>query len=184
MQFFRGLRPNIFFCFATMHSEGAHACVGRGGFGVQRAPMRVRGGAVQLFQQRWCSYFGGGGGAVVCISCWSSALIVARGGGAMLHFGVFLVGRIRSVCEVQGWLCLRSVLQRTALVHLLWRGAGAQCYILAFFLLVAFGQFVRCRGGVVFVLCSRGPLGLARNTHRGARTHDHKVKGLALCRLS
>ena len=22
------------------------------------------------------------------------------------------------------------------------------------------------------------------NTHRGARTHDHKVKGLALCRLS
>ena len=23
-----------------------------------------------------------------------------------------------------------------------------------------------------------------RNTHRGARTHDHKVKGLALCRLS
>ena len=24
----------------------------------------------------------------------------------------------------------------------------------------------------------------ARNTHRGARTHDHKVKGLALCRLS
>ena len=23
-----------------------------------------------------------------------------------------------------------------------------------------------------------------RITHRGARTHDHKVKGLALCRLS
>ena len=23
-----------------------------------------------------------------------------------------------------------------------------------------------------------------QNTHRGARTHDHKVKGLALCRLS
>ena len=23
-----------------------------------------------------------------------------------------------------------------------------------------------------------------KNTHRGARTHDHKVKGLALCRLS
>ena len=29
--------------------------------------------------------------------------------------------------------------------------------------------------------CTRGK---ARNTHRGARTHDHKVKGLALCRLS
>ena len=25
---------------------------------------------------------------------------------------------------------------------------------------------------------------LRENTHRGARTHDHKVKGLALCRLS
>jgi hypothetical protein len=25
---------------------------------------------------------------------------------------------------------------------------------------------------------------LVANTHRGARTHDHKVKGLALCRLS
>jgi hypothetical protein len=24
----------------------------------------------------------------------------------------------------------------------------------------------------------------AQHTHRGARTHDHKVKGLALCRLS
>ena len=24
----------------------------------------------------------------------------------------------------------------------------------------------------------------SQNTHRGARTHDHKVKGLALCRLS
>ena len=23
-----------------------------------------------------------------------------------------------------------------------------------------------------------------KHTHRGARTHDHKVKGLALCRLS
>ncbi len=23
-----------------------------------------------------------------------------------------------------------------------------------------------------------------KRTHRGARTHDHKVKGLALCRLS
>ena len=23
-----------------------------------------------------------------------------------------------------------------------------------------------------------------KDTHRGARTHDHKVKGLALCRLS
>ena len=23
-----------------------------------------------------------------------------------------------------------------------------------------------------------------KNTHRGARTHDHKVKSLALCRLS
>ena len=26
--------------------------------------------------------------------------------------------------------------------------------------------------------------GIGRYTHRGARTHDHKVKGLALCRLS
>ena len=26
--------------------------------------------------------------------------------------------------------------------------------------------------------------GSRQNTHRGARTHDHKVKGLALCRLS
>ena len=26
--------------------------------------------------------------------------------------------------------------------------------------------------------------GVRGNTHRGARTHDHKVKGLALCRLS
>ena len=25
---------------------------------------------------------------------------------------------------------------------------------------------------------------IRHNTHRGARTHDHKVKGLALCRLS
>ena len=25
---------------------------------------------------------------------------------------------------------------------------------------------------------------MKRDTHRGARTHDHKVKGLALCRLS
>ena len=25
---------------------------------------------------------------------------------------------------------------------------------------------------------------LPENTHRGARTHDHKVKSLALCRLS
>ena len=29
--------------------------------------------------------------------------------------------------------------------------------------------------------CSAGK---AKVTHRGARTHDHKVKGLALCRLS
>ena len=28
------------------------------------------------------------------------------------------------------------------------------------------------------------PMIACRNTHRGARTHDHKVKGLALCRLS
>ncbi len=25
---------------------------------------------------------------------------------------------------------------------------------------------------------------IAESTHRGARTHDHKVKSLALCRLS
>ena len=28
------------------------------------------------------------------------------------------------------------------------------------------------------------PVPGAKNTHRGARTHDHKVKGLALYRLS
>ena len=28
------------------------------------------------------------------------------------------------------------------------------------------------------------PIADPRNTHRGARAHDHKVKGLALCRLS
>ena len=33
-------------------------------------------------------------------------------------------------------------------------------------------------------LYSEEPLIACRNTHRGARTHDHKVKGLALCRLS
>ena len=31
-----------------------------------------------------------------------------------------------------------------------------------------------------YTLRLRGP----KDTHRGARTHDHKVKGLALCRLS
>ena len=124
-------------------------------FGVQRAPMRVWGGAVSAFRGRPCV-------------CGEGRCSYFNRGGA--HISVAAAGR--------------SFAFHVGLVHLLWRGAGVQCYILAFFLLVAFGQFVRCRGGVVFVLCSRGPLGLARNTHRGARTHDHKVKGLALCRLS
>ena len=36
----------------------------------------------------------------------------------------------------------------------------------------------------VLVLDSNIYIHKKRNTHRGARTHDHKVKGLALCRLS
>ena len=32
--------------------------------------------------------------------------------------------------------------------------------------------------------CSRAHVPLHSSTHRGARTHDRKVKGLALCRLS
>ena len=32
--------------------------------------------------------------------------------------------------------------------------------------------------------CSRAHVPLHSRTHRGARTHDHKVKGLALYRLS
>ena len=34
------------------------------------------------------------------------------------------------------------------------------------------------------VLALSGAQSLQHSTHRGARTHDHKVKGLALCRLS
>ena len=32
--------------------------------------------------------------------------------------------------------------------------------------------------------CCQALVRLYSSTHRGARTHDHKVKGLALCRLS
>ena len=38
--------------------------------------------------------------------------------------------------------------------------------------------------GLLGLLLSWVPAGPVENTHRGARTHDHKVKGLALCRLS
>ena len=35
-----------------------------------------------------------------------------------------------------------------------------------------------------FSLLKNPILDATQNTHRGARTHDHKVKSLALCRLS
>ena len=75
-------------------------------FGVQSASMRVWGGAMRLFQmlifRTLVFSVVTGGGAAFCNSCWSSAFFVA-GGGAMLHLGVFLVGRSRSECEAQGW---------------------------------------------------------------------------------
>ena len=39
----------------------------------------------------------------------------------------------------------------------------------------------RCVCTRIVCVCARVP---AESTHRGARTHDHKVKSLALCRLS
>ena len=42
--------------------------------------------------------------------------------------------------------------------------------------------FVFCRAP--FQTSSQRIVVALKNTHRGARTHDHKVKGLALCRLS
>ena len=48
------------------------------------------------------------------------------------------------------------------------------------------GGVTRLIGFTAFVgiLLPWVPASPVENTHRGARTHDHKVKGLALCRLS
>ena len=48
------------------------------------------------------------------------------------------------------------------------------------------GGVTRLIGFTAFVgiLLPWVPANPVENTHRGARTHDHKVKGLALCRLS
>ena len=143
--FFAGFGPTVF-GFVAMRCLRALR-LGRVGldgvfgyFGVQRASMRMRGGAARLLQQWRCSYFGRVGGAAFCNSCWSSALLAAggsaisvvsagprfaihvglvhflAGGGAMLHLGVFLVGRIRSVCEVRGWFWFCSILARYSFV--------------------------------------------------------------------
>ena len=118
--FFAGFGPTVFGFAAMRCLRALRLCrVGLDGvfgyFGVQRASMRVWGGAARLLQQWRCSYFGGGGGAAFCNSCWSSAFLVA-GGSAMLHLGVFLVGCIRSVCEVQGWFWFCSILARYSFV--------------------------------------------------------------------
>ena len=41
-----------------------------------------------------------------------------------------------------------------------------------------------CCVSTSFPILRPSVLTLIQNTHRGARYHDHKVKGLALCRLS
>ena len=102
-----------------------------GYFGVQRASMRMRGGAARLLQQWRCSYFGRVGGAAFCNSCWSSALLAA-GGSAI------------SVVSAGPRFAIH-----VGLVHFL--AGGVQCCILVFFLLVAFGRYARCGAGFGFV---------------------------------
>jgi hypothetical protein len=45
------------------------------------------------------------------------------------------------------------------------------------------GHILCCGARVCVCVCVCACV-VAGSTHRGARTHDHKVKGLALCRLS
>ena len=156
-------------------------------FGVQSASMRVWGGAMRLFQmlifRTLVFSVVTGGGAAFCNSCWSSAFFVAggcnvaswrfscwsqsvrtRGAGVVLGFVRSWSGVVLGIDYFfDDWLC-----------ELMNSSPIPQSFILS--ALLARARMAR--------IAFQGPLTLARNTHRGARTHDHKVKGLALCRLS
>ena len=96
----------------------------------------------------------------------------------------------RSGCATE--TCAARSTQKTLFARLQWHlqrrelvwvvrctGGGASCALaMIFSVLYAYMQ-VRQKGLALSWVCH--PL---HSTHRGARTHDHKVKGLALCRLS